>query len=278
MAGSARNGADVAPSSASRVVRGETLRIGGSDIEVVFKDIRNIHLSVHPPDGRVRISAPLHMTLETIRLFAVSKLAWIRQQQKGFLGQERETPRELLDRESHWLWGKRYLLKVVEIDAPARVEKRHGTLVLRVRPEKAAPSGRKTDTSPSVDDRPGTTNEKRHEILEEWYREQVRAAALPLVSIWASRLGLPVAEICVRRMRTKWGSCTPRRRSIRLNTELAKKPPECLEYIVVHELLHFIEPTHGKRFVALMERFMPKWRYYREELNRLPIRHERWGY
>ncbi len=235
-----------------------TLRLGELEVDVVLKDIRNIHLSVHPPNGRVRISAPRHMNLETVRLFAVAKIPWIRQQQKTFLEQERETPRELIDRESQWLWGRRYLLKTLTLDAPARVEKRHGTLLLRTRP--------------------GTSEEKRHEILEEWYREQVRAAALPLVALWAPRIGVPIPAIRIRRMRTKWGSCTPRLRSVRLNTELAKKPPACLEYIIVHELVHLLEPTHGKRFVALLDRFLPNWQFARHELNRLPIRHEDWAY
>ncbi len=235
-----------------------TLKLGEIDVEVILKNIRNIHLSVLPPDGAVRISAPARMGLDTLRVFAVSRLDWIKRQRKKFLEQERETRREHLDRESHFLWGKRYLLQVVELDAAAKIERRPRTILLRIRP--------------------GTSEEKKQELLEEWYREQVRAAAQPLIAAWAPRLGVTVSRLYVQHMKTKWGSCNPRLQSIRINTELAKKPPECLEYLVVHEMAHLLEPTHNKRFVALMDRFMPKWKFHRDLLNHLPIRHEQWEY
>jgi len=235
-----------------------TLKLGEIDVEVILKNIRNIHLSVLPPDGSVRISAPARMSLDTLRVFAVSRLDWIKRQRKKFLEQERETRREHLDRESHFLWGKRYLLQVVELDAAAKIERRPRTILLRIRP--------------------GTSEEKKQELLEEWYREQVRAAAQPLIAAWAPRLGVTVSRLYVQHMKTKWGSCNPRLHSIRINTELAKKPPECLEYLVVHEMAHLLEPTHNKRFVALLDRFMPKWKFHRDQLNHLPIRHEQWEY
>lgn len=234
------------------------VHLGDIAVDVVRKEIKNVHLSVHPPTGRVSISVPSRMSLETIRIFAISKLRWIRQQQQKFQEQERETPREYLDRESHYLWGKRYLLKVTENDGPPQAELKHSKMLLRVRP--------------------GTGVEKMQSIIEAWYREQLKQAVPPLIAKWQPIMRVKVARFFVQRMKTKWGSCSPVTRGIRLNTELAKKPRECLEYIVVHEMVHLVEPTHNRRFVALMEQFMPKWQFYAEVLNRLPVHHERWRY
>lgn len=235
------------------------LKLGDIAVEVVLKDIKNVHLSVYPPSGRVRISAPSRMSLDTIRVFAISKLAWIKQQQEKFRDQERETPREYLNRESHYVWGKRYLLKSIECDeAPASVELKHSTMVLRLRP--------------------GTAESKKQAVVEEWYREQLKNAVPPLIAKWEPIMGVKVDRFFVQRMKTRWGSCNARTHRIRLNTDLAKKPRECLEYIVVHEMAHLLEPTHNARFVNLMDRLMPQWRFYRDKLNRLPVRHEEWGY
>jgi predicted metal-dependent hydrolase len=234
------------------------IKLGGIPVEVVKKDIKNVHLSVYPPTGKVRISAPFRMNLDTIRVFAISKLAWIRQQQTKIQDQERETPREYLDRESHYVWGKRYLLKVIEKNLAPAVESRHSQLVLQVRP--------------------ATGEEKKQAILDEWYRTQLKTAAPPLIAKWEPLIGVKVERCFVQRMKTKWGSCNPASANIRLNTDLARKPRECLEYIVVHEMVHLLEPTHNSRFIALMDMFMPAWRFHREALNRLPVRHETWGY
>jgi predicted metal-dependent hydrolase len=225
---------------------------------VLRKDIKNVHLSVHPPAGRVRIAAPRHLSDDAIRAFAIRKLGWIRRQQSALQEQERETPREFLDRESHFVWGRRLLLRVVEADATPRVELSPRRLLLHVRP--------------------GTPVSKRVQILEEWYRLQIRAALPPLVSRWGRTMGVTVRRVFVQRMKTKWGSCNPRAGTIRVNTELARKPLECLEYLVVHELAHLLEPMHNPRFVALMDRFLPAWRSARQTLNRLPVRHEEWEY
>ena len=235
-----------------------TLKLGATTVDVVQKDIKNVHLSVYPPKGRVRISAPKRMNMATIRVFAISKLGWIKQQQKTLREQERETQREYIDRESHYVWGKRYLLTVVERDERAAIELNHSRILLRVRA--------------------GTDEHKRAALMEAWYREQIREAVPPLIARWERRIGVKAERFFVQRMKTKWGSCNHNARTIRLNTELAKKPPECLEYIVVHELIHLIEPTHNARFVALMDRFMPKWQFHRQILNRLPVRRETWSY
>jgi predicted metal-dependent hydrolase len=234
------------------------IELGEISVEVVKKDIKNLHLSVYPPAGRVRISAPLRMNLDTIRVFAISKLGWIKQQQRKLREQERETPREYLDRESHYVWGKRYLLKVIEGDESPTLELKHSEMHLRVRP--------------------GTGDGKRQAIVEEWYREQVKKAVPSLITKWEPLVGVKVERFFVQRMKTKWGSCNPDAKSIRLNTELAKKPPRCLEYIAVHEMVHLLESTHNSRFLALMDQFMPHWRFCCAELNRLPVRHEDWAY
>jgi len=232
--------------------------VGGISVDVVFKKIKNVHLSVHPPTGRVRISAPARLKLDTIRVFAISKLDWIKKQQTKLQAQEREAPREYLDRESHYAWGRRYLLKVNEEDTTPTVELKHNQMLLTVRP--------------------GAVKEKREAVVSAWYREQLRVAMSPLIAKWEPLLGVKAEHIHIQRMKTRWGSCTPRRRSIRLNSELAKKPRECLEYVIVHELVHLLERSHNARFVSLMDKFMPQWRQYRDELNRIPLAHQEWEY
>src|SRR3989475_6166209 len=234
------------------------ITLGDIAVDVVLKDIKNVHLSVYPPMGRVRISAPKRMGIDTIRVFAISKLDWIKQQQTKLREQERETPRDYVDRESHYVWGKRYLLTVSEVDEPPSIELKHSRMLLRVRP--------------------GTDEDKREALVEEWYREQLREAVPALLARWQPLLGVRAERFFVQRMKTKWGSCNHKAGTIRLNTELAKKPAECLEYIVLHELVHFLEPTHSARFSALMDQFMPTWQLHRQLLNRLPVRRENWSY
>lgn len=234
------------------------LQLGDIDIAVTWKDIQNVHLSVHPPTGRVTIAAPVRMKIDTIRVFAISKLGWIRQQRQHFHEQQRESPREYLNRESHHVFGRRYLMHLVEEDTPPRIELGHSQLTLYVRP--------------------GWDAAKKEATLDRWYREQLRAVVPTLLSKWEPTLGVKVERFYVQRMKTKWGSCHPEARTIRLNTDLAKKPRECLEYIVVHELVHLLEPSHNARFLKLMDRFLPKWQSHRETLNSLPLRHEDWDY
>jgi len=234
------------------------IQLGDITVDVTRKNIKNIHLSVYPPTGAVRVSAPSRMGLPIIRVFVLSKLGWIRKQQKKLQDQDREPPREYLDRESHWVWGKRYLLKVIEADRVPSVCLEHNQMLLSVRP--------------------GSTLQKKQEILEEWHRILVKEALPELIVKWERILGVKVKGCTVRKMKTRWGSCTPRSGRIRINTDLARKPAECLEYILVHEMIHLLEPTHNKRFVALMDQFVPKWKLYKAELNRLPVRHEDWVY
>jgi len=234
------------------------INLGDISVEVVLKNIKNVHLSVHPPLGRVTVSAPTHMNLDTIRVFAISKLGWIKQQQRKFQNQARETPREYLERESHYVWGKRYLLEITESEQAPTIELKHTQLHLQLRP--------------------GTDEPKRQAILEAWYREQLKKAVQPLITKWEILIGVKLERLFVQRMKTKWGSCNHRAHTIRLNTDLAKKPPECLEYVLVHELVHLLEPTHNARFIAYMDQFMPKWQFYRATLNQLPVRNERWDY
>ncbi|MDX8404735.1 MAG: SprT family zinc-dependent metalloprotease [Mariprofundus sp.] len=234
------------------------IRLGDIDVDVVFKDIKHVHLSVCPPNGHVRISAPACMKLDHIRVFAIDKMGWIRAQQQKLREQARETPRDYVDGESHYLWGQRYLLRVIEQDAAAHVELKAGKLFMQARP--------------------GSNANKRHDLLEQWYRSQLKETVPALIAKWEPLLGVKVQRFFVQRMKTRWGSCNHATGSIRLNSELAKKPPECLEYIVVHEMAHLLEPTHNDRFVSLMDSFMPNWRAQRDALNRLPVRHEAWVY
>jgi len=233
------------------------IKLGEITVDVERKDIKNVHLSVNPPDGRVRISAPLRMSVDTIRVFVITKLGWIKRQQQKLQEQEREPPRECIDRESHYLWGKRYLLKIVEKDAVPFITIKHNKIVLRIRP--------------------GTSDEQKQFVLAEWYREQLKETVPGLVAKWEALLGVKVDKVFYRRMKTKWGSCNHYARHIRINTELAKKPPECLEYVVMHEMTHLLEPSHNSRFISLIDQFMPKWKFYKNELNRSPLGHEEWG-
>jgi predicted metal-dependent hydrolase len=221
-------------------------------IDVVRKPIKNLHLGVYPPDGRVRIAAPQGVNDEVIRLFAVSKLAWIKKQRLKFAGQERQSPREVVAGESHYYWGDRYRLDVIYQPGPPKVVVRNKSyLDLYVRP--------------------GSDRTQRQRVLTEWYRRQLKAQIPPLLAKWQPILGVEAAAWGVKQMKTRWGTCNIQARRIWLNLELVKKPPHCLEYIIVHELVHLHERRHNDRFHALMDRFLPPWRSYREELNQLVL-------
>jgi predicted metal-dependent hydrolase len=232
------------------------IALGEIVVEVVKKDIKNVHLSVYPPAGRVRIAAPRRMNLDTIRIFAISKLGWIKQQQQRLRGQEREAPREFLDRESHRVWGKRYLLQIIEADEVPVVELKHRKMVRRVRP--------------------GTAEGRRRAIIDEWYRAELKRAVESLIGKWQLLIGVNVDRFFVQKMKTKWGRCNAGAKTIRLNFELAKKPTECLEYIVVHEMVHLIVRRHDDHFHALMDRYLPGWRQVRQMLNAAPLAHVEW--
>lgn len=236
----------------------QQLELGNIIIDVELKDIKNIHLSVYPPNGAVKIAAPNRMDLDTIRVFAINKLKWIKKQQAVFKNQERETPREYISKESHYFKGKRYLLEVIEHPHPPKVVLKHSSIKLYIKPN--------------------TSLEKRKEILEEWYRVQLKKIVPELIAKWERKIGVQSNEFGIRKMRTKWGTCNTEAKRIWLNLELAKKPIECLEFIIVHELVHLLERSHNEVFVNYMNQFMPKWRFYREELNRLPFSHVDWKY
>jgi len=232
--------------------------LGKIPVDVIQKDIKNLHLSVYPPTGRVRISAPTRMKLDTIRVYAITKLDWIKKQQKRIREQERETQREYVERESHWVWGRRYLLSLVADGHKPSVELAHGTMVLKVRR--------------------GASKKMKQAIVDAWYREQVKTALPALIAKWEPKIDVKVRKYFVRRMKTRWGSCNKRTGNIRFNTDLGRKPAQCLEYVVVHELVHLLEPSHNARFMSLMEKYMPQWKHYRDQLNRLPVQHEKWDY
>jgi len=234
----------------------EIIQLGDLAIQVTRKAIKNVHLTVHPPHGRVTLVAPTGTRLEVARAYAISRLGWIRRQQQTMQAQARETPRQFVERESHYLWGRRYLLHVVEADGKPFVKLDHKRITLTVRP--------------------GSGNDKRADVMHEWHKSLLHELVPTVIERWQSRLGVTVAGYFLQRMKTKWGSCNHDAAHIRLNTELVKKPKDLLEYVVVHEMVHLLEPTHSERFIALMDLHYPTWRDARAELNELPLVAEAW--
>ncbi len=234
------------------------ITVGGLAVEVARKDIKNLHLGVYPPHGRVRVAAPLAVSDDAVRLAVIGKLGWIKRRQAAFAAQPRQSRREMVSGESHYVLGRRYRLRVHEHDGPATVALRgKASLDLFVRP--------------------GTTREQRELVLRRWYRGQLKALLPPLLEQWQQVLDVQVADWGVKRMKTKWGSCNVASRRVWFNLELAKKPERCLEYIVAHELAHLRERRHDERFIALMDQRLPNWRELRDELNHLPLGHEDWS-
>ena len=229
----------------------ETIQLGEILITVTRKDIKNVHLTVHPPDGRVTLATPSNTRLEVARAYAISKLVWIREQQRKLKCQARETPRQFIDRESHYVWGRRYLMTVDYQDTKPSVVLSNKRITLIVRP--------------------GCNAEKRSEVMHEWHKSLLHEAVPPLIQKWERKLKVSVSDYFLQRMKTKWGSCNHVAGNIRLNTELAKKPKDLLEYVIVHEMSHLMEPTHSDKFIAILEVNYPSWREARAELNELPL-------
>lgn len=235
------------------------MKIRDLEVQVVRKDIKNLHLSVHPPEGGVRISVPLHVDDVHVRLAIIGRLSWIRKKQAHFQKQPRQSAREMVTGESHYLFGKRYLLEVIERWGKHEVKiKNNSTLLLCVRP--------------------GTTAANRLLVVHDWYREQLKTRIPILLDKWQSTIGVEATSWGVKRMKTRWGSCNTRNKRVWLNLELAKKPPECLEYVLVHELVHLLERHHNDRFRGFLDRYMPTWRVARDVLKREPLTHEDWVY
>lgn len=235
------------------------LKIGSLAVEVVRKKIKNLHLAVYPPNGRVRVAVPLRVNNEAVRLAVASRLGWIRRAQKKLAAQERQSAREFVSRESHYFLGRRYLLNVILHEGPARVVINGKPAIDFYVPE-------------------GITRSACEKILREWYRKELKALIPPLIAKWEPIMGVRVSEWGVKKMKTRWGTCNPRAHRIWMNLELAKKPVECLEYIVVHEMVHLLERRHNENFITHMDRLLPQWRSLRDKLNRLPLRHENWEY
>ena len=235
----------------------EQITLGDITIAMTRKQVKHVHLSVHPPNGRVTMVVPQATRLAAARAYAISKLRWIRDQREKLRTQPRELPRAFVTRESHYLWGRRYLLTVQEIDTKPSVVAKNQRLVMTVRP--------------------GASASKRAEVMHEWHKSLMHAAVKPLLSKWETRIGVKASAYFLQRMKTKWGACNARARNIRLNTELVKKPRDLLEYVIVHELMHLIEPRHSDRFMALMDRHYPHWREARAELNALPLSAQAWS-
>ena len=235
----------------------EKIQLGEITIALTRKDIKHAHLSVHPPSGRVTLVAPNGTRSEVARAYAISRLGWIRDRQARIRGQARETPRQFVERESHYLWGRRYLLIVREKEARPSIRLSHRAIMLTVRP--------------------GSSGARRAAVMHEWHKCHLHEAVRELIALWEPKLGVEVAGYFLQRMKTKWGSCNHRARTIRLNTELVKKPKDLLEYVVVHEMLHLMVPTHSQRFLGLMSQHYPAWREARAELNELPLAAVSWN-
>lgn len=234
----------------------EIIQIGKLHIRVTRKDIKHVHLSVHPPNGRVTLSAPTATRLDVARAYAISKLGWIREQQRKLQNQAREAPRRFVTRESHYIWGRRHLLALVHNETKPSVSLDHKRIMLSIRP--------------------GSDRTKRVEIIHDWQKSLLHEVIPPLLKKWERKLRVKVKGYFLQRMKTKWGSCNYRAGHIRLNTELVKKPKDLLEYVIVHEMAHLIEPTHSARFIAILDRHYPSWREARAELNELPLTSEVW--
>lgn len=234
----------------------ETIQLGDISIRLTRKDIKNVHLSVHPPDGRVTMTVPTPTRLDVARAYGISRLGWIRQQQNQLRNQAREAPRKLIERESHYIWGRRYLMTIKHSTSKPRVDLDHRRVTLTVRSD--------TDAT------------KRAKVLHDWHKSLLHQVVPSLIKKWQSKLQVHVKGYFLQRMKTKWGSCNHRAGNIRLNTELVKKPKDLLEYVVVHEMVHLLEPTHTARFVGLLDKHYPSWRDARKELNDLPLSAEAW--
>ena len=232
------------------------LTVRGIEVEINYKAIKNLHIGVYPPLGKVRVSSPLRLSIDQIRLAVIQRLPWIKRHQQELRNAARQTPRDMVTGESHYLWGVRYRLKVIE---------RPGHSALAVngsRLELCVPPNTPTDT--------------RIRALQTWQRQELRKHIQPLVTKWQSVIGEDVPYWNIRRMKTKWGSCNPHTGRVWFNLELVTKDPRCLEYVVVHELTHLRERRHDARFVELMDKLLPDWRQRRDELNGAPLAYEEW--
>lgn len=235
------------------------ITINGLAVEVVRKDIKNLHLGVYPPHGRVRVAAPLAVSNDAVRLAVIGKLGWIKRQRAKFDAQPRQSQREMVSGESHYFLGQRYRLRITEHQGAGKIVLRNKAKIdLQVRPHASVG--------------------QREEILLRWYREQLKELIPPLLMRWQPIIGVRAAAWGIKKMKTKWGSCNTNAQRIWLNLELAKKPVQCLEYIVVHELVHLLERHHNCRFTELMDAYMPSWRLHRDELNSGLLAHENWDY
>jgi len=233
--------------------------VNGLPVQIVRKDIKNLHLGVYPPHGRVRVAAPLRVSDKAVRLAVISKLGWIKRQQARFDAQPRQSEREMISGESHYFLGRRYRLRFIPSRGPANVIVRSpATIELHARAE--------------------LTADQREKVLLCWYRERLKEMIPSLVHKWQGNVGVRAQEWAIRKMKTKWGACNAEAGRIWLNLELVKKPVQCLEYIIVHELVHLLERRHNDNFSALMSEFLPQWKSRRAELNAAPLAHETWSY
>lgn len=231
----------------STMTEEKTININGIEILIHKKDIKNFHLNVLPPDGNVRVSVPANVSDEIIRLFVIKKLPWIKKHIANFQGQARQTERTFVSGESHYFKGQRYILRIEKAKRP-KIEIKHKKYIYYFVPDHY-------DT------------EQKRNYYENWLRKELRKELLKLIPKWEKIMSVEVSDFKIKKMKTKWGSCNPEKKRIWINLELIKKPPKHLEYIIVHEMLHFFEKTHNVRFKTLLSQYMPEWESVQKSLN-----------
>lgn len=227
------------------------LAISGLDIFIDRKDIKNLHIGVYPPDGKIRVATPLKLDDEAVRLAVISRLAWIKKQRVNFLNQPRQSKREMVTGESHYLFGKRYLLDVINENGKHQIIKKHSKLELHVKPN--------------------TTLQNRLNVLQEFYRKALKIELEKLIDKWEKTVGIKLEGYEVKKMKTMWGSCNIEKKKILLNLELVKLPIDCIEYIIVHEMMHLLERHHNDNFKAMLDKYLPSWKERKKIIEYFPL-------
>lgn len=235
------------------------IKVGGVDVVVLHKKVKNLHLNVLPPIGKVRVSAPVGMDDDAIRTFLASRISWIKKNQAKFKGQERQTARKYISGESHFFLGSRYRLEVEFTDVTLGVDiKNKKKMVLNVKPK--------------------CQLLRREQIVRDWYRYELRNIISDLIDKWQKKIGVKANYWGIRKMKTRWGTCDEKTNRLWFNLELVKKPVSCIQYVVVHELIHLIERKHNDKFIGLIDKYLPKWRSEKDELNRQILSYDEWDH
>ena len=223
---------------------GHVFWISSIQIDLEYRNVKTLRLLVYPSDGRVKISAPLGMDIEHIKQFAASKISWIKNQREKLAANKAGS---LRNHSTVYVWGEAYELEIIERRGNHKIALEGGYMRYYVRPD--------------------STRAKKQEYFNKWYSRVLKEKAPAIIEKWEAITGIEVKKLFVRKMKTKWGSCSPTMRTLRLNSELAKISPEYLEYVIVHEMLHVIEKGHNKKFYGLLAKYIPGWKTLRKKMN-----------